>query len=356
MSNLYISTYLAPYRIDFCNALAERLGCKIYHYVPAENEDGMLQRAVFENNRLETGSFAGKTYATGLRKLLSDNRPEIVFSQEYSLITLKLMQLRKQFGYKLVAICDDSMDMIGGNDFSATHTLARKIVPRYLDNIILHSPDVLEWYRERFGKGVLMPIIADDALMRERLAASVPDSSRIVGEYGLEGKKIILFVGRLVGLKNIPRLIEAYAAVRDRARLVIVGYGPERASLEALSASLGLDVIFTGALFGNDLLAWYNIADVLALPSTQEAFGAVTGEALTCGCRVMVSSRAGSASLVREGENGLVVDPCKVESMSQALATLLDMPVLQRSPGGIRPSLLPVEFASALDGLLKHLI
>ena len=353
MSNLYISTYLAPYRIDFCNALSEGLGCRIYHYVPAENEEGMLQRAVFENDRLKTGSFAGKTFATGLCELLEENRPRVVFSHEFSLITLRLLQLRKKFGYKLIAICDDSMDMIGGNDFSMTHTLARKVVPKYLDEIILHSPDVLDWYRKRFGKGILMPIIADEVKMRTRLKDAASMSSSLVAENGLDGKKIVLFVGRLVGLKNIHRLIESYAPIKDKARLVIVGYGPERASLEALSASLGLDVIFTGARFGNDLLAWYNIADVLALPSTQEAFGAVTGEALTCGCRVMVSKRAGSASLVREGENGLLVDPENTDSITAALTRLLDRPASPRGEDGLRPSLLPVKFDDYIKGILE---
>ena len=353
MSNLYISTYLAPYRIDFCNTLSEKLGCRIYHYVPAENEGGMLQRAVFENDRLRTGSFAGRTFATGLRELLEESRPEIVFSQEYSLITLRLLQLRKKFGYRLIAICDDSKDMIEGNDFSMTHTLARKVVPGHLDEIILHSPDVLEWYRKRFGKGILMPIIADEVKMRERLKDAAPMSSSLIEEYGLEDKKIILFVGRLVGLKNLHRLFESYASIKDKGRLVIVGYGPERASLEALSASLGLDVIFTGARFGNELLAWYNIADVLALPSTQEAFGAVTGEALTCGCRVMVSKRAGSSSLVRNGENGLVVDPENAASITEALTQLLDLPAYPRGKDGLRPNLLPVRFDDYIKGILE---
>ena len=353
MSNLYISTYPAPYRIDLCNALARRLDCQIYHYVQAGNEREILRNAAFENHRLEVGTFLGKPYPKGLVPLLEKTRPRIVFSQEYSFVTIRLVELRRRFGYRLVVFCDDSMDMIRGNDFSAFHTMARKIIPHYVDEIVVHSPDVQEWYRDRFGKGVLMPIIADDVLMRKRLAGAIPLSVARMKEYGIGDRKIILFVGRLVGLKNLPRLFEACSSLRDRARLVVVGDGPDRPALEALGSKLGLDVFFTGFLFGEDLLAWFDAADVLALPSTQEAFGAVTGEALTCGCRVMVSARAGSSSLVREGENGLTVDPYDVPSMKNALMRLLEMPVAPRDSSGLRPCLLPVSYAESIDRILS---
>ncbi|MBR6002866.1 MAG: glycosyltransferase family 4 protein [Bacteroidales bacterium] len=353
MSNLYISTYPAPYRIDLCNALAERMDCQIYHYVPAENEERILENAVFENRRLEVGSFHGKSYPKGLADLIEKNRPSTVFSQEFSLITIRLIQLRRRYGYKLAVFCDDSMDMIRGNDFSAFHRVARKIIPGYVDELILHSPDVLEWYRDRFGKGILMPIVGDDVLMRERLAKAAPLTSVYREKYGLDGKKTVLFVGRLVGLKNLPRLFEAFSRLGGGARLIVVGDGPDRAELEALSSSLGINALFTGFLYGEELLAWFNAADVLALPSTQEAFGAVTGEGLTCGCRVLVSSKAGSSSLVREGENGFTVDPYDIPAMSGALARLLDMPALPRDASGLRANLLPVSYADSIKGILE---
>lgn len=353
MSNLYISTYPAPYRIDLCNTLSERGDCKIYHYVAAENEDRILENAAFENNRLEVGSFHGKSYPKGLVELLEKNRPSVVFTQEYSLITIQLIRLRRRFGYRIVAFCDDSMDMIRGNDFSTFHRIARRVIPRFVDEIVLHSPDVLEWYRERFGKGILMPIIADDVLMRERLVKALPLSSSYIEKYGLGGKKVVLFVGRLVGLKNLPRLFDAFSRLESGAQLVVVGDGPDRAELEALSRSLGINALFTGFLYGEELLAWFNAADVLALPSTQEAFGAVTGEGLTCGCRVMVSRKAGSSSLVREGENGFSVAPYDIPAMSETLKRLLEMPALPRDASGLRPCLLPVSYADSIKGILE---
>ena len=359
MPNLYISNILPPYRVDLCNALHERLGCEICHYIedPRDNcfsKEDIVSRSRFENRIVPVRTVLGKAFLRHPEHLVGPDT-RIVFVNEFSPIALQMLSLRRRYGFKVVSFCDDSMDMIRGNDFTSIHTLARRFVPSRMDEIILPTQEVADWYRHRFGKGVVMPIIADDELIRERLEDAVPLSASLRTAFALDGKPVILFVGRLVGLKNLARLFEAYAPLRDRARLVIVGEGEERSSLEALSISLGLDVLFAGPRFGNELLAWYNLADILVLPSTREAFGAVTGEALTCGCRVLVSSRAGSSTLVREGKNGYVVDPLAVEGMHVALERLVSMPALPRNPEGIRPNLLPVLFTQSIQHFLSGL-
>ena len=85
-----------------------------------------LDAYTFENNRLPVKKLLGKTYAAGLRDLLSRLKPAVVFIQEFSLITLQLLLLRRKFGFRLVSICDDNVDMIAGNDFSRFHRLARR--------------------------------------------------------------------------------------------------------------------------------------------------------------------------------------------------------------------------------------
>lgn len=346
MRNLYISTYPATYRVDLCNVLAERLDCEIYHYVPVENEEDVLLGARFDNHRLATGSFLGKAYPRKLEDLLKALRPRYVFVQEYSVIALRLLQLRKRFGYRVISICDDSLDMIAGHDFGRMHRLARRIVPRRLDEVIVHSEAVRDWYRQRFGKGLLMPILADERRIRPELERVLPLSERLrPGD-----KPVVAFVGRLVGLKNIPTLVRAFAPLRERAQLVIVGDGPDRAALEAMAP----DALFTGTLSGEELLAWYNLIDILVLPSFQEAYGAVTGEALMAGASVVVSGHAGSSDLVREGENGYVVDPADVSGLTERLGKLLDTVGTDR-PLTLRENLHPYRFADYAEALVESL-
>ena len=319
--NLYISTYLATYRLDLCERLSRDYGFAIYHYygddVPADVKP-YLGAYTFENHRLPVKTFLGKTYAAGLRGLLSRLKPSVVFIQEFSLITLQLLLLRRKFGFRLVSICDDNVDMIAGNDFSRTHRLARRWVPRLLDNLVLTTPETVSWYQSHFGKGRLMPLLPDEALYRERLEGTIPAALRFRQEVGVEGKRLILFVGRLVPEKNLPVLLQAFASLREEACLAIVGNGPMAEEWQRDVQG----VHFAGARYGLDVLACYQAADVLVLPSIQEAYGAVVGEALMAGCPAVVSERAGSHVLIREGSNGEVFSPSDPSSLAAAIQSV----------------------------------
>ena len=120
---------------------------------------------------------------------------------------------------------------------------------------------------------------------------------------GLVGKKVVVFVGRLIELKRVPLLMEAFSKVRTDEELVVIGDGESREALENQSPS---HCTFVGSKGGEELYAWYNIADILVLPSRIEAFGAVVSEALAAGCPAIVSEAAGATCMIRDGENGSV--------------------------------------------------
>lgn len=329
-TGLYISTLPASYRADLREAFRRRLNCRILHY-----DDSPLIRKCF-----------GIVYSRSMKRLLGNPRPDVIFTSEFSPITVQSLFGRRRNGFKVVAFCDDSLDMIAGHDFGWKHRLARHVIPRYVDEIIVHSLSVRDWYQERFGKGLWMPIISDERRVRPELERVLPLSERLrPGE-----KPVVAFVGRLVGLKNIPTLIRAFGSMKDRAQLVIIGDGPLRSELEAMAP----DALFTGMLAGDELLAWYNLIDVLVLPSTQEAYGAVTGEALMAGAKVVVSRIAGSSDLVREGENGFLFDPMDPDALSRYLGRLVEDVPLGR-PLVLRENLLPYRFEEYMERLLNEI-
>ena len=316
MRNLYITTYLASYRSDLYEALFKTLSCEVFYYEEAEIPLG--SDLTFCPRRLPVRRLLGRPMVKGLVPILKQYRPEYVFVQEFSLTTLWLLGLRRKFGFKLISFCDDSLDMISGNDFRRLHTLARRFLPRLLDNLILHSPEVCQWYRCRFSKGIVLPIVADNTRYRKRLEECLPASRLLRDEQGVGNRRIVLFVGRLVALKNIPLLLDAFRRMgQDDVTLVIVGDGECRQVWE--SQSCGLDVRFTGMLDEKGVLAWYNLADLLVLPSYREAFGAVVGEALLAGCPVLVSGKAGARSLIRPGINGDVFQDRSVDELTRLM-------------------------------------
>ena len=351
--NLYISTYLATYRLDLCEKLSKEYGFAIFHYygdeVPADVKV-YLQGYTFENHRLPTKKLFGKYYAAGLDDLLSHLKPSVVLVQEFSLITLQLLYFRRKYGFRLVSICDDSMDMIAGNDFSKMHRLARRVVPRFLDDLVLPSPETAAWYQSRFGKGQALPLLPDETVYRERLKGVLPAATRFRKEVGAEGKRLILFVGRLVALKNLPVLFQAFPQVRREACLVIVGSGPMWQEWQQNEE----DVHFVGARYGQDLLACYQAADVLVLPSLQEAYGAVVSEALIAGCPAIVSEKAGARSLIQSGKNGEVFSPSDPLALSVALQSVFST-FRVHDGATLRDSLCPESLDRSLRALMDHL-
>jgi glycosyltransferase involved in cell wall biosynthesis len=143
----------------------------------------------------------------------------------------------------------------------------------------------------------------------------------------------VLFVGRLLSNKNVDVLLEALALLRQRdrrPRAVIVGDGPERSTLEALSASLGLQdqVRFAGAVDTlGDVYALMKSATVFALPSTREGFGITVLEALACGAVVVTSDHPDNQArlLVDHQVDGWVCEP-GADALAAGLAWSLDAP------------------------------
>jgi glycosyltransferase involved in cell wall biosynthesis len=116
---------------------------------------------------------------------------------------------------------------------------------------------------------------------------------------------VVLCVGRLAAEKNLGTLLAAYETMRERdprARLVLVGEGPELASLRQRCP----DAMFAGVRRGEDLAAHYASADMFVFPSMTETFGNVVPEAMASGLAVLAYDCAAAGLLVRSGENGLL--------------------------------------------------
>ncbi|MFD7734719.1 glycosyltransferase family 4 protein [Kitasatospora phosalacinea] len=139
----------------------------------------------------------------------------------------------------------------------------------------------------------------------------------------------LLTVGRLSAQKNVDRLLEALALVREPVRAVIVGDGELRPRLLAKAAALGLrDVEFTGALHGAELLAAYAAADAFVLSSDREGMPLVLLEAMAAGLPVIATDVPGTAELV--GTTGLLAAP-EPAALAAAIDRAAADPALRRT-------------------------
>jgi len=145
---------------------------------------------------------------------------------------------------------------------------------------------------------------------------------------------------------GLDLLLRAYAAlvqddaVRTQApptRLLIVGGGPQRESLQALAEQLGIAgrTEFTGPVEHRDVPRWLRELDIYAAPSRldSESFGVAVIEASACALPVVVSDAGGLPEVVQHGRTGLVVPRDDVPALTAALRRLVLDPALRETLG-----------------------
>jgi phosphatidyl-myo-inositol dimannoside synthase len=143
--------------------------------------------------------------------------------------------------------------------------------------------------------------------------------------------RVVLTVGRMMAserYKGHDQLLEAWplvlAAVPD-AQLVCAGEGDDIPRLRAKAASLGVAhaVVFTGFVSETERQAWYERADLFAMPSRREGFGLVYLEAMASGLPCIASVHDAAPGIVSDGDTGLLVDQGDIGGLSRALGWLL---------------------------------
>jgi glycosyltransferase involved in cell wall biosynthesis/GT2 family glycosyltransferase len=146
---------------------------------------------------------------------------------------------------------------------------------------------------------------------------------------------VVLSVARLGLEKGLDTLVRAIGEAGDpRLRLVLVGDGPERGTVEDLARELGVRIHLTGDLPGESVARMYAAADVFALLSSRETWGVVVNEAAASGLPLVLSDRVGAAhDLLRDGENGYVVPAGDVAAAAAAFRRFAGDADLRRTAG-----------------------
>jgi glycosyltransferase involved in cell wall biosynthesis len=152
-------------------------------------------------------------------------------------------------------------------------------------------------------------------------------------QHGLEGKTVILYVGRVAAEKDIgllPEIMRRVQAKNKNAVLVVTGDGPQLSQLkdEAPEGS-----VFTGFLRGEPLAQAYASSDIFLTPSSTETFGNVALEAMASGLPVVAADAGGLKNIVHHGSNGLLSAPHQAEAFADALSLLLAKPALSADMG-----------------------
>jgi glycosyltransferase involved in cell wall biosynthesis len=137
----------------------------------------------------------------------------------------------------------------------------------------------------------------------------------------------ILYVGTVESRKNVSLLIKSFYKLKKQKlnhKLVLIGvHGYGSAKIVELVNNLGMakEVIFTGYVPDEDLVKFYNTADIFVYPSLYEGFGLTPLEAMACGCPIISSNISSLPEVV--GNAGVLIDPHDSDTLTHEIHRLL---------------------------------
>lgn len=149
-----------------------------------------------------------------------------------------------------------------------------------------------------------------------------------------DGVKNILFVGRLEPRKGLTTLLQSIPLIKnytnEQVRLIVVGNGIlTRYYRSRIPPEVADRVFFIGEASFDDLPRFYKTADIFCSPATYgESFGIVLIEAMAAGIPIVAGNNEGYRKVIKDGENGLLVDPTDPHQIARAIARLLQSPQL----------------------------
>lgn len=149
----------------------------------------------------------------------------------------------------------------------------------------------------------------------------------------------LLYVGNVNKMKGIKYLLDASSILQKitdiKVVLKIVGGGPELEDFKKYSETIKLkNVIFTGPVMSNDVIKYYEEADIFVFPTLDDVFGLVLVEAAASGLPIISSVYAGgSYDVIKEGYNGYVVTPELTNEFAQKMKMLVEDDKLRKQMG-----------------------
>ncbi len=155
------------------------------------------------------------------------------------------------------------------------------------------------------------------------------------------GDVVVLAVGRMVYKKGFDVLIRAMALLYEmhpHVKAVLIGDGDLKDAWQKLAHDSGVAdrVLFVGRVPHDEIARYYNMADMLAMPSVThpaDGLNVCVVDAMACGKPIVASRAAGNPLVVADGINGLRVEENRPDQLAHAIARLADAPVLRAKLG-----------------------
>jgi glycosyltransferase involved in cell wall biosynthesis len=257
---------------------------------------------------------------------------------------------------RVVSLVEGDYRHLGHTGTAGPKVLVRRLAARLVDVFVANNELARDYLVTTLG-------VPEDRIVVGWWLAGLPPElePRLPAGAGPvpEGVPLFVYAGRLVPPKGVDLLLEAMATYRRErgpCRLWVLGDGPDRAALAEQARRLAIEdsVAFLGPVDHRGLKGALAACDALVFPTLQDFIGRVVVEALTVGTPVVVSPMTGAAqTIVRDGVNGIVVDPRDRRALAGALWRSADPATLAALRDGVRRTSAPLAPDAAAAVVLR---
>jgi glycosyltransferase involved in cell wall biosynthesis len=298
-----------------------------------------LERAGVPVRSLGSRGRLGLGDARRLARVLKEERVEVLHAHLHRAIRLAASAAPRAGVRATVATVHDIQAMLAGWRLRAMRRAARG-----LDAVACVSEAARADFVARVGIAPEKVRVIPNGVDAERFDGTLDgafDRAAVRRGLGVDDDAfLIISLGRLRPEKGHDTALRAMVEVvkdEPKARLVVVGDGPERARLEKLASSLGLEPRTTFAGQRDDVPAVLAAADCMVAPSRFEGFGLAAAEAMAAGLAVVASNVHALPELIEDGVSGLLVPPDDAAELARAvLGVLRDREIAKRLGEGAR--------------------
>ncbi|WP_368240932.1 glycosyltransferase [Clostridium perfringens] len=315
-----------PYRVDFFNYLIENFknyDFKIIYSSTSEDDRGWnLDKKKIKNSYfLNSKSIIIKEkldnkhihFNFKIKKILNTYNPDIIIGCEYNPVTVNAYLWAKFNNKKYISWSDGTLNSEKNINF--IQKIIRKVICKNSDALIASSSKTKEAQLKYGAK--------ENNIFLSYLTINIDEYLYKKNKFN---NKNILFVGRLSKRKGLELLMNSLALLRCEYKLIIVGDGPYKKELEKYSKDLKINenILFKGALNGENLINEYRNADLFVIASYVDCFGLVISEAMSNSMPIIASKYVdGAYDLIDNGLNGYIVDPEDFNEFSNRIQYIL---------------------------------
>lgn len=276
-----------------------------------------------------------------LNEIIPAIRPDILHAHSPVLNAIPAIRAGRRHGipvnYEVRAFWEDAAASHG----STTEGSLRYRLTRALETYALKRADSVTTICEGLRGDIVARGVPEDrvtvianAVDPSEFAADTPRDNALSAELGLDGRKVLGFLGSFYGYEGLHLLIEAMPgllAQNPDIRLLMVGGGPEDAALRAQAAALPDSdaVIFTGRVHHSEVQRYYSLVDLLVYPRISMRLTDIVTplkplEAMAQNKIMVASDVGGHKELIRDGETGNLFRADDVADLTATILRVLD--------------------------------